>query len=50
MTRNGILLLWLGLTAGNFIYQALTARDYGCAIDRSFFQFVALLLVWMRMR
>ncbi len=34
--------LSIGLTAGNFIWQAFTKREWGVATERSFFQAVAL--------
>ncbi len=46
MTSNiGLISLGIGLVAGNFIARAITGQDYSVAIDRSFFQIVALLAV-----
>lgn len=42
-----LLILFVGLAASNFIYQMFTAKDYETAIERSFFQFVALALAWI---
>jgi hypothetical protein len=39
--------LLVGLTAGNFAYQLFTAQDWITATERSFFQFMALLAVWI---
>jgi len=33
----------LGLTAGNLIYAAVFSKDYGAALERSYFQFLALI-------
>lgn len=38
-----LLLLFAGITLVNFIYQLFTAKDWGVALDRTFFQGVALL-------
>lgn len=35
--------VFFGLVAANFIYQAFTGHSWGVALDRSFFQGVALL-------
>lgn len=37
--------VWLGLVLGNIAHQALASQDWHQAIDRSFFQAVALLAV-----
>ncbi len=34
--------LWAGLTVGNFLWQLATKKEWGVAIERSFFQAVAL--------
>lgn len=34
-------MLSLGLTIGNFLYQAATGQDWAVAFDRSYFQLVA---------
>ena len=41
-------LLWLGLAAGNFIYQAtMGKKNWGEASKLSFFQALAILLAWV---
>jgi len=35
------------LMAGNFLYQALNAEVWAAAAERSFFQAVAVLAVWI---
>lgn len=39
--------LFVGLTAGNFAYQLCAAQDWANATERSFFQLMALLAVWI---
>lgn len=39
-----LLVLFMALTIGNFIYQAATKQDWGLAVERSFFQGIALAL------
>ena len=39
--------VFVGLTAGNFAYQLFAAHDWATATERSFFQFTALLTVWI---
>lgn len=39
------LLVWSGLCAGNFIWQALGQHNWAQAAERSFFQLVPLLLL-----
>lgn len=36
------LLLWAGLSVGNFLYQAITKKNWSRAAEISFFQAVAL--------
>lgn len=36
-----------GLVAGNFSYQAVGARRWDVAIERSFFQVTAVLFFWL---
>lgn len=36
----------LGLIVGNFAYQALTGAQWGIAMERSFFQLVAIITIW----
>ena len=39
------------LTIGNFLYQALAgSHDWSVAVDRSYFQWVAILCVWIAIR
>lgn len=33
---------WFGLTAGNLIYQWMTLGNYEVAVERSFFQLIAM--------
>ncbi len=40
----------IGLTVGNFIYQAAASQDYRLALERSFFQTSALLILWIAER
>lgn len=41
--------LWafLGMAAGNFLYQAITASDWETAFERTFFQAIAVGLIWL---
>ena len=40
-------MLWAGLSAGNFIYQIITAgNEWDTAVERSVFQGVAIALTW----
>lgn len=39
--------LFIGLAAGNFVFQVFTNQNWMVAFDRSFFQFVALFSVWI---
>jgi hypothetical protein len=41
----GILFVWL--TIGNFLWQVIHEQDWGVATERSWFQFVALLGVYI---
>ncbi len=36
-----------GLIAGNYIFQAFNMHDWALAADRSFFQTMALLAMWL---
>lgn len=47
MTIITPLLFGLGLTAGNFLYQAFGSLDWGVAAERSFFQIAALVLFYL---
>lgn len=44
MTFITPLLFGLGLTVGNFLYQAFGSQDWATAAERSFFQVFALVL------
>lgn len=39
--------LWVAITAGNFVYQAFGAHSWMVAGERSFFQFVAMIAVFV---
>jgi len=39
--------LFAGLIVGNFAYQLFAAQELATATERSFFQFTALLTVWI---
>lgn len=39
--------LQMSLTAGNFFFQACADQKWGQALERSFFQLVALFTVWL---
>lgn len=41
-----VLVLWLGLSLGNFTYQAFNQRNWGRAAERSYYQGFALLVAW----
>lgn len=41
--------VWIGLTLGNLLYWGLDG-SLKSAVERTFFQGVALLLVWLRLR
>lgn len=47
MKNVSLLLLWFGLGIGNFAWAALTAWDWKEAFERSFFQGIALLAVYL---
>ena len=38
---------WLTLTAGNFIYAAMVNADFSQAVERSYFQGAAILLLYV---
>lgn len=50
MNFASLIFVLTGLTAGNFAYQAIGAGHYGEAIERSYFQAVALVVVYIYMR
>lgn len=37
----------IGLTVGNFVYQACKSQDWATAIERSYFQAVAILMCYI---
>jgi hypothetical protein len=39
--------IFIGLAIGNFVYAAIRGRVYDSAIEHTFFQGAALLLVWL---
>lgn len=41
------IIVTLGLAAGNYIYQAFTGHNWGLATERSFFQAVAIGVMWL---
>jgi hypothetical protein len=45
-TAQLLLIAGLGLTLGNFVYQALTGQNWQTAVDRSYFQVFTLVCVW----
>lgn len=41
------ILVWIAVSFGNFIYAALSfTHNYVVALERSFFQFVAIAIFW----
>jgi hypothetical protein len=44
ITATG-LAAFIGLCVGNFIWQAVTSRQWGVATERSYYQGIAVLLV-----
>ena len=40
----------LGLVIGNLVWQLSSGRDWGIALDRSYFQAIAILAVWFTER
>lgn len=47
VTFLDVVMLTISLTAGNLIYQWMFNGEYNKALDRSFFQFAALVIAWM---
>lgn len=46
ISKERLISTGLGLTIGNFLYQAIdSTHNWGVAFDRSFFQIVALLIL-----
>jgi hypothetical protein len=43
MSFSAYLLIWIGLTIGNFFYQYIDYKNYERAIDVSFSQLIAIL-------
>lgn len=51
MKFNGkLVLIGVGLGIGNFLFQGLTARDWGVAFDTTCFQGMALVVVYIIQR
>jgi hypothetical protein len=48
--RVSLLAAFLGLALGNFIYQCFSKQNYSVAIDRTFFQGIALFAIWITNR
>jgi len=42
-----LLVLFIGLMVGNFLYQYSNDKDWYIAIERTYFQFTALFAVWI---
>jgi len=42
--------LWLGLAAGNFVYQCFAGNSWATATERSFFQLAAFVALWLTQR
>lgn len=47
MTGLSLVALWLCLACGNVAYQAISDGLFAVAAERSFFQAVALVAVWL---
>jgi len=47
MSGANLFWLFLGLSGGNFIYQLIKNKDYETAFERSFFQGVAILSIYI---
>lgn len=45
-----LLVLGIALTASNYFYQLAATEKWGTAFERSFFQWVAILAVWIALR
>jgi hypothetical protein len=39
-----------GLTLGNFAFQVFVSQDWSTAVERSFFQCIAIFCVWISAR
>ena len=50
LSASNLFGLWVGLTAGNFVYQAFGAHSWMVAGERSFFQLVAMIAVFVMCR
>lgn len=37
----------VAMTDANFIFQQMTGQNWGVALERSFFQMIALFAVWL---
>jgi hypothetical protein len=44
------ILIILALTAANFIYQFFSDKEYETALERSYFQAVAVLITWYNLK
>lgn len=42
-----LLMLFVGLAAGNFVYSMLTGAPHSVAIERTYFQGLALFCAWL---
>jgi len=47
LSATSLFCLWAGLTVGNFAYQFFNKNLWELALERSFFQLVALILVFI---
>jgi hypothetical protein len=45
-----LITIWLTLATANFAYAAFVSEDWAAALERSFFQFIALVGVWIVVR
>ena len=41
-----LIVVWLGLSVGNFAYEAMFDHEWGVDAERSFFQGIAILASW----
>jgi hypothetical protein len=44
---EALIVAFVGQTIGNYVWQALTDRDWWTAFERSYFQFWTLFTVWL---
>lgn len=47
MAPSRLIVIGVGLSVANFLYQALNDYQWSLAIDRSFFQIIALVAVYV---